>query len=134
MTPTLATDPVMPRPRGASDSRTALYDAPMAEEKGRRYTVYARVTKIRFAPETSPEVAGVARGLAPILRRQQGFEGLHVLTNADTGEGIIVSLWESDSDAAATESSSSYIGQMSMLSSFLYKALIPETHEVSARV
>ena len=96
--------------------------------------MYARATKIRFAPKMRAEVASVARGLAPILKRQQGFEGLQVLTNTDTGEGIIISLWETEADAATSEAGSSYIGQMSMMSSFLYEPLTPVTYEVSARV
>ena len=94
--------------------------------------MYARVTNIRFAPKMRAEVTGVARGLAPILKQQQGFEGLQVLMNP--GEAIIVSLWETEADAAASEAGSSYIGQMSMMSSFLYEALAPETYEVSVRV
>jgi heme-degrading monooxygenase HmoA len=92
------------------------------------------MTNIRFAPKMIAEVASVARGLAPILKQQQGFKGLQVLTNANVGEGIIVSLWETEADAAASEAGSSYIGQMSMMSSFLYERLAPETYEVSARV
>jgi heme-degrading monooxygenase HmoA len=92
------------------------------------------MTNIRFAPKMRAEVASVARGLAPILKQQQGFKGLQVLTNANVGEGIIVSLWETEADAAASEAGSSYIGQMSMMSSFLYERLAPETYEVSARV
>jgi heme-degrading monooxygenase HmoA len=96
--------------------------------------VYERMTNIRFAPKMRAEVASVARGLAPILKQQQGFKGLQVLTNANVGEGIIVSLWETEADAAASEAGSSYIGQMSMMSSFLYERLAPETYEVSVRV
>jgi heme-degrading monooxygenase HmoA len=96
--------------------------------------VYARVTNIRFAPKMRAEVASVAPGLAPILKQQRGFKGLQVLTNANAGGGIIVSLWETEADAAASEASSSYIGQMSMMSSFLYERLTPETYEVSVRV
>jgi heme-degrading monooxygenase HmoA len=92
------------------------------------------MTNIRFAPKMRAEVASVARGLAPILKQQQGFKGLQVLTNANVGEGIIVSLWETEADAAASEAGSSYIGQMSMMSSFLYERLAPETYEVSVRV
>jgi heme-degrading monooxygenase HmoA len=96
--------------------------------------VNARVTNIRFAPKMRAEVASVARGLAPIMEQQQGFKGLQVLTNASEGQGIIVSLWETEADAAASEAGSSYIGQMSMMSSFLYERLAPETYEVSVRV
>ena len=96
--------------------------------------MYARVTKIRFTPEMKAEVSSVAQGLAPILRRQRGFEGLQVLTDPNSGEGIIVSLWETEADAEASETTSSYIGQMSMMSSFLYESLAPKTYEVSVKM
>ncbi|MBA3491114.1 MAG: antibiotic biosynthesis monooxygenase [Rubrobacteraceae bacterium] len=96
--------------------------------------MYARVTHIRFPPEMKAEVSSVAQGLAPILRRQRGFEGLQVLTDPNAGEGIIVSLWEAEADAEASEAGASYIGQMSMMSSFLDEPLAPETYEVSVRI
>ena len=95
--------------------------------------MYARMTDIRFAPEMKAEVTSVARGLPPILRRQRGFEGLQVLTDPSAGEGIIISLWETETDAEASETGASYIGQMSMMSSFLDKPLVPKTYEVSVR-
>jgi heme-degrading monooxygenase HmoA len=99
----------------------------------RRIIVYARVTNIQFLPEMRAEVTSVARGLAPILKQQQGFKGLQVLTDPSVGEGIIVSLWEMEADAAASEIHSSYIGQMSMMASFLSEPLAPKTYEVSVR-
>ena len=96
--------------------------------------MYARVTKIRFPPEMKAEVSSVAQGLAPILRRQWGFESLQVLTDPNSGEGIIVSFWETEADAEASEATSSYIGQMSMMSSFLHEPLVPKTYEVSVKV
>ena len=95
--------------------------------------MYARVTDIRFALEMKAEVTSVARGLPPILRRQRGFEGFQVLTDPNAGEGIIISLWETETDAEASETGASYIGQMSMMSSFLDKPLVPKTYEVSVR-
>jgi len=95
--------------------------------------MYARVTKIRFPPEMKAEVSSVAQGLAPILRRQWGFESLQVLTDPNSGEGIIVSFWETEADAEASEATSSYIGQMSMMSSFLHEPLVPKTYEVGVK-
>ncbi len=79
------------------------------------------------------EVVRVAQGLAPVLRDQRGFEGLQVLTDPNEGEGIIVSVWQTQADAEASEAGPSYIGQMSMMSSFLYEPLVPKTYEVSVR-
>jgi heme-degrading monooxygenase HmoA len=95
--------------------------------------MYARVTNIRFPPDMEAEVSSVVKGLAPILRRQRGFEGLQVLTDPSTGEGIIVIVWETESDAETSEATSSYIGQMSMMSSFLHEPLVPKTYEVSVK-
>jgi heme-degrading monooxygenase HmoA len=93
--------------------------------------MYARVTHIRFPPSMRAEVVGVAQGLVPVLREQQGYEGLNVLTDGGAGEGLIISYWETQADAEASEASSSYIGQMSMMSSFLQERLIPKTYEAS---
>jgi heme-degrading monooxygenase HmoA len=92
--------------------------------------MYASVTNIRFPPGMKAEVVGVAQGLVPILKDQRGFNGLQVLTDPSAGEGIIVSLWETEADAEASEAGSSYIGQMSMMSSFLYGPLTPKAYEV----
>jgi heme-degrading monooxygenase HmoA len=96
--------------------------------------VYARVMNIRFPPNMKAEVASVAHGLAPILKQQRGFKGLQVLTDPGLGEGIMVTLWETEANAEASEIHSSYIGQMSMMSSFLSEPLLPRTYEVSVHV
>ena len=93
----------------------------------------ARVTNIRFPQNVRAEVVGVAQGLAPVLQERQGFGGLQVLTDQDAGRGIIVSFWETEADAEASEATSSYIGQMSMMSSFLSERLSPETYQVDVR-
>jgi heme-degrading monooxygenase HmoA len=95
--------------------------------------MYARVTTIRFPPDVKAEVSRVAQGLAPIVNQQRGFKGFQVLTDPNAGEGIIVSLWETEADAEASETTASYIGQMSMMSSFLYGSLVPKTYEVSIK-
>jgi heme-degrading monooxygenase HmoA len=93
--------------------------------------MYARVTPIRFPPALSTEVVGVAQGLVSVLQEQRGYKGLNVLTDAGAGEGPLISFWQTEADAEASEASSSYIGQMSMMSSFLQKRLTPQTYEVS---
>ena len=65
--------------------------------------MYARVANIRFSPEMRAEVVRVARGLAPVLRSQRGFKGLQVLTDPNVGESIIISLWETEADAEASD-------------------------------
>lgn len=106
---------------------------PRQRAVGKEASVYARVTNIKFPPAVGTEVARVARGLAPVLRNRRGFEGLQVLTDPNGGEGIIISLWETEDAAKTSEAGSSYINQISMMSSFLYEPLAPKTYEVSVR-
>ena len=93
--------------------------------------MYARVTPIRFLPALRTEVVGVAQGLVSVLQQQRGYNGLNVLTDAEEGEGLIISYWETEADAEASEASFSYIGQMSMMSSFLSERLISKTYDAS---
>ena len=93
--------------------------------------MYARVTPIRFPLSMRTEVIGAAQGLVPVLREHQGYKNLDVLTDAAAGEGLIISYWETEADAEASEASPSYIGQMSMMSSFLRERLSPRTYEAS---
>ena len=95
--------------------------------------MYARVTSIRFSPNMRAEVVGVAEGLTSILGHQRGFRGLQMLTDPRSGEGVIISLWEKAADMETIETSASYIGQMSMMSSFLYEPLVPKTYEVDVQ-
>ena len=89
------------------------------------------VKDIKSPPAARTDVVRVDQGLAPILRDQRGFEGLQMLTDPNEGEGIIVSLWQTEADAEASEAGSSYIGQVSIMSSFLYAPLVPKTYEVN---
>ncbi len=68
------------------------------------------------------------------MKEQRGFNGLQMMTNPNAGEGVMVSFWETEADAEASEASLSYIGQMSMMSSFLYERLVPKTYEVNVQV
>jgi len=56
-----------------------------------------------------------------------------VLTDPEAGSGMIVSFWETEADARATEGSPSYAARMSAMSSFLHEAVVPKTYEVEVR-
>lgn len=96
--------------------------------------MYARVINLRFPPAMKADVVDAANGLARTMRNAPGFDGLEVLTNPLAGDGLIVSFWESEADAEANESSASYIGQMSKMSSFLYEPVVPIPYEANVRV
>jgi hypothetical protein len=108
-----------------------VWKGPRPRDCRRKRSMYARVTPIRFPPALRPEVVGVAQGLVSVLQQQRGYNGLNVLTDAEEGEGLIISYWETEADAEDSEASFSYIGQMSMMSSFLSERLISKTYDAS---
>jgi hypothetical protein len=55
-----------------------------------------------------------------------------VLTDLNAGEGMIITLGETEDAAIASEESSSCIAQMSMISGFLHDSIVPKTYVVSA--
>ncbi len=67
----------------------------------------ARVRSIRFPPGMRVEVIRVAQGLTSILKKHPGSNGFNALTDPSVGEGLIVSLWEGEADAEASESNPS---------------------------
>jgi hypothetical protein len=95
--------------------------------------VYARVVNLRFPSEMRDEVVRVGRNLTLVLGEQRDFEGLQLLTDSETGEGIIISFWATEEAAKSSEVDPSYIGQMSLMSSFLYGPLTPKIYEVGVR-
>ena len=56
--------------------------------------MYARVTNIRFPPEMKAEVSRVVQGLAPILRRQRGFEGQMSMMSSFLHEPLVPKTYE----------------------------------------
>ena len=56
--------------------------------------MFARVITAQAGPEGFDGFLGLARQQLPGAGQQPGFEGYYVLTNAETGKVMIVSLWE----------------------------------------
>jgi heme-degrading monooxygenase HmoA len=56
--------------------------------------MFARVITAQAGPEGFDSFIGVAREQLPGASQQPGFNGFYVLTNAETGKVMIISLWE----------------------------------------
>jgi heme-degrading monooxygenase HmoA len=56
--------------------------------------MFARVITAQAGPEGFDGFIGLAREQLPSASRQPGFKGFYVLTSAETGKVMIVSLWE----------------------------------------
>jgi heme-degrading monooxygenase HmoA len=56
--------------------------------------MFARVITTQTGAEGFDKAIGLFQKQLPGARQRPGFEGFYVLTDADTGKLIIVSLWE----------------------------------------
>ena len=64
--------------------------------------MYARLSHFRWPAANTAEGIRVARELIlPAFRQAPGFRGLDVLVDRETGEGVGISWWATEADAAA---------------------------------
>jgi heme-degrading monooxygenase HmoA len=56
--------------------------------------MFARVIAAQTQPQDVDAVVGVFRDQLPGASQQPGFIGFNLLTNAETGKVMIISLWE----------------------------------------
>jgi heme-degrading monooxygenase HmoA len=69
--------------------------------------------------------------VVPAARQQRGFKGAYLLTNVNTGKGVSITLWESETDMLAGESSGYLREQMAKIASYLAAAPVVEHFEIS---
>ncbi len=65
--------------------------------------MYARVTRFQMQVERREDANRITeQEIAPGLRGEPGFKHLYVLVAPETGQGMVVTLWESRADEEAS--------------------------------
>jgi heme-degrading monooxygenase HmoA len=96
--------------------------------------VHARVVSMEMLPIDVGEAARIYQErVLPAAREQQGFRGAFLLTDAETGEGLSVSLWRSEEDMHASEASGFYHRKLSELDALFISTPVRKHYEVSAQ-
>ena len=68
--------------------------------------MYARVTVMQGKPETAQQASRIFNeSVIPAAKAQKGFKGAFFLTDPSTGKGMSLTLWETEEDLKAGESS-----------------------------
>ncbi len=68
--------------------------------------MHARVVSIQVRPGDLPDVSRIYReGVLPVCKGQQGYRGALLLTESESGRAVSMTLWESEPDMRASESS-----------------------------
>ncbi len=81
--------------------------------------MYARVVFGEVRPENENLVVAIYHDwIAPTTRQQKGFKGIIQMTDRNTGKTLSITLWETEADMKASESSDYYKQQFAKLAPF----------------
>ncbi len=78
--------------------------------------MHARVVSVQVPAEHLPEVSRIYQSaVLPVCKGQQGFRGALLLSDADAGRAISITLWETEPDMRAGENSDYFQAQSQRL-------------------
>lgn len=97
--------------------------------------MHAGITTFRVRPGGTEEAVLIYLGsVVPKMREQRGFRGGLVLSNPEIDEGYTITLWETEADAEAYESSGAYQEQVAKLGNLLAEPPTRKLYEVSIQM
>lgn len=96
--------------------------------------MFARLTRVQIKVDRIDEsIKRYEESVIPAAKSQKGYSGAYLLINRQSGEGISITLWESEEDALANEESRYYQEQVAKFINFYSRPPIREGYEVSVR-
>ena len=95
----------------------------------------ARVVTVQIQTGKTDEAIGIYRdAVVPVAKEMQGFKAAFLLTDPNTGKGISVTLWETEADMTAGETSSYLQDQIAKFAAVFVEPPVVERYEVSVQV
>ena len=123
---------VMPLLAGAPT--VEVYEVSIQEVQQGRPGRYARVLTATAHPGKTDEGVQIVRdALLPVTRRQPGFKAYLNLTDRTTGKVISITLWETEADLNASESSGLLQEQLGKVAHVLATQVVREVYEVTVQ-
>ena len=97
--------------------------------------MHARVVSMEILRMNTDEAVRIYQdSVVPAAKEQRGFRGAMLLTDSYTGEGVSISLWESEDDMHASEASGFYHRKLNALDALFISTPIRKHYEVSVQV
>ncbi len=97
--------------------------------------MYARTAVMQGRPETGSEAARIfSESVIPAAKQQKGFKGALFLSDPVSGKGMSVTLWETEEDLKAGESSGYFKEQIAKFGPLLVGPPTRDVYVVSAMV
>jgi len=93
--------------------------------------MFARLLRLQIKIQRIDEATRLfEESVIPLCKNQKGYKGAYFLTDRKTGVSIPITLWESEEDMLATESSHFFQEQLVKFMTFFKTPPIRETFEV----
>jgi heme-degrading monooxygenase HmoA len=109
-----------------------VYEVGIQEMQKDGSPTYARVLTATAQPGKTDELISIARdSILPAARQQHGFNSMLLLNDRTTGKGISITLWETEADLLAGETSGYLREQLGKLANVLATQVVREAYEVS---
>lgn len=94
--------------------------------------MFARMTILQVQPENADAAIKLfRRSVVPEAKKQKGYRGACLLTDAKSGKAIVVTFWRRETDAAANEESRYYQEQLVKFLQYFSGPPIREGYTVS---
>ncbi len=94
--------------------------------------MHVRAVTLQIQPGKMQEaIDHVNDSLVPVLKAQKGFQGFYLMTDASSGKALGISVWESEADMVAVESSGTYKEQVAKFGPLLVGPPAQEHYELS---
>ncbi len=95
--------------------------------------MFARMTVMQGKPELAEQATRIfSDSVIPAAKAQRGFKGAYFLTDPNTGKGMSLTLWETEDDLRAGESSGYFKEQTAKFAPLLAGPPTREVFVVSA--
>lgn len=96
--------------------------------------MYARLTTVMLRGDKLDEgIALYADSVVPAARAQAGNQGAWLLVDRSTGKGIALTVWDSEADMLAGESSGYYQEQVGKFAPLMVAPPVRDAYEVAVQ-
>ena len=96
--------------------------------------MYARVVTTQIQPGKFDEAIRLFQdSVVPAAKQAKGFKSIWLLTDRNTGRGLAVSLWATEADRTASETSGYFQEQLAKFGDLIAAPPVTEYYEVSVQ-
>jgi heme-degrading monooxygenase HmoA len=103
-------------------------------KKKERRAMFARLTIFQIREDKIDEAIKLYKeSVVPEAKLQKGYKGVYLLADQSTGNGISMTLWESEADAVANEENLYYQEQLVKFLNLFKSPPVREGYQVSVQ-